>query len=72
MQDALTGLANRRHFNNVFEHEWKRALREKNVLSIIMVDIDLFKSYNDIYGHQAGDECLSKLGKCLMTLVHRP
>ena len=65
--DGLTGLANRRRFDQYIHREWRRLSRERGLLSLIMVDIDHFKDYNDRYGHQAGDKCLravaSKLGK---------
>ena len=56
--DGLTGIANRRMFDQVYEREWASARRECRPLSIIILDIDFFKSYNDQYGHLAGDECL--------------
>lgn len=56
--DGLTGLANRRIFNESLEREWKRCIRENQPMSVIMLDIDHFKLYNDTYGHQAGDDCL--------------
>lgn len=63
--DALTGLANRRHFNEVFEAEWQRAVRPQHSLGVAMIDIDQFKLYNDHYGHQGGDECLRKVAATL-------
>lgn len=72
MEDSLTGLANRRCFNEFIQNEWSRAVREGAVLSVIFVDIDFFKQYNDIYGHQCGDECLKKVGRCLEDCVKRP
>jgi diguanylate cyclase (GGDEF)-like protein len=68
----LTGVANRRYFNIHFQKEWKRALRYKNPISLLMVDIDSFKSFNDIYGHQAGDECLRKIAEALKNVLKRP
>lgn len=56
--DHLTGLANRRHFNSVYTTEWTRARREQQPLSVLMLDVDHFKAFNDTYGHQAGDDCL--------------
>ncbi len=56
--DALTGLANRRGFDEQLEAEWQRALRTRQHLAILLLDVDCFKSYNDIYGHVGGDECL--------------
>ena len=69
--DALTQLANRRHFDNTFEQEYKRAKRQHHPLSLIMVDIDHFKHINDQYGHQAGDECLKMVGQILKTHAAR-
>ncbi|MCP5105494.1 MAG: diguanylate cyclase [bacterium] len=59
--DPLTGIANRRNFMETFELEWKRAGRNKLPLSLIMIDVDFFKAYNDNYGHQAGDDCLIQI-----------
>lgn len=56
--DGLTGVANRRRFDEAVEYEWKRAQRSSQPLSLILIDIDDFKLYNDNYGHLAGDECL--------------
>jgi len=70
--DGLTDIANRRHFNQVIADEWRRALRSKNILSLVMVDIDYFKNYNDYYGHQAGDDCLRKVAKMLNKVAKRP
>jgi hypothetical protein len=64
-RDGLTGLANRRHFDECLDREWKRALREKAPLSIIMCDIDFFENFNDTYGHQIGDECLRAVARVL-------
>lgn len=70
--DELTGLSNRRHFNEVIESERKRAIREKGSICLLMIDIDNFKKYNDTYGHQAGDRVLSRVGKLLKELSRRP
>lgn len=59
--DGLTGLANRRSFDSYLEREWQRAMREKQPLTLIMADVDHFKSFNDTYGHQAGDDCLRQI-----------
>jgi two-component system chemotaxis family response regulator WspR len=59
--DGLTGLSNRRYFNEYIEAEWKRALRTPAPLSILMIDVDHFKQYNDTYGHLAGDEVLKQV-----------
>ena len=64
--DFLTGLANRRRFDEALETEWTRAMRIDQPLTLIMIDVDHFKKYNDRYGHQAGDECLRKLASVLM------
>ncbi|WP_161993219.1 GGDEF domain-containing protein [Lacisediminimonas profundi] len=63
--DGLTGLYNRRHFDEVLAAEWARARRAGEALVILMIDIDLFKRYNDCYGHQAGDDCLIKVAGAL-------
>jgi diguanylate cyclase (GGDEF)-like protein len=70
--DALTGLANRRHFDAVIIDEWSRAGRTGQALAVIMLDIDYFKLYNDGYGHQAGDACLRQVAKVLQSGVQRP
>lgn len=59
--DGLTGVANRRSFNRFFEAEWQRAIKTNEYLSIVLLDIDKFKIYNDTYGHQEGDDCLKKI-----------
>jgi diguanylate cyclase (GGDEF)-like protein len=69
--DGLTGIANRRRFDEVLENEWKRALRARQPLALLMLDVDLFKSYNDHYGHQAGDEVLRKVARTLETSSRR-
>lgn len=56
--DGLTGIANRRMFDELVKREWRRCLRLKKPLALVMVDVDHFKQYNDLYGHQGGDECL--------------
>jgi diguanylate cyclase (GGDEF)-like protein/PAS domain S-box-containing protein len=58
MTDGLTGLANRRAFDEVLEKEWRRTLREGSQISLLMLDLDHFKEFNDRYGHQFGDDCL--------------
>jgi diguanylate cyclase (GGDEF)-like protein len=70
-QDPLTGIFNRRYFDEIFEVEWRRAKRSGFLLSLLMVDIDFFKPYNDRYGHQAGDECLRKVAQALSDALHR-
>ncbi len=70
--DALTGLTNRRHFDVSLEKEWKACRRSQKNLSLIFIDIDFFKNYNDNYGHQKGDECLQQVAKQLCKNVKRP
>ncbi len=70
-EDALTGLANRRYLNEWMTHEWNRALRQRQPLVIMMVDIDFFKRYNDQLGHVAGDQCLRQVAQLLKGLTHR-
>lgn len=70
--DGLTGLSNRRYFNDYVEGEWRRAIREKSELSALMIDVDDFKRYNDGYGHLAGDEVLKQLGTELLGCFMRP
>ncbi|HEV7923530.1 MAG TPA: diguanylate cyclase [Thermoanaerobaculia bacterium] len=69
--DGLTGTANRRHFDDMFGLEWRRAARSRSPLSLLMIDIDHFKTYNDRFGHQAGDECLRGVADVLRSSVHR-
>jgi len=63
--DALTGIANRRRFDQFLQFEWQRAIRQQQNLSLILLDIDYFKKFNDNYGHAMGDECLRKFGQAL-------
>lgn len=69
--DGLTGVANRRQFEDVFEREWRRAQRVKGPIALLMIDIDEFKKYNDRYGHQGGDECLQKVAAVLKASLTR-
>lgn len=63
--DSLTGITNRRTFDNFMSIEWPRAQRSHSAVSVAMIDIDFFKNYNDNYGHQAGDECLKKVSAAM-------
>lgn len=71
-QDALTGIANRRHFDDFLNREWRRCVRNGTQLSLVMIDIDFFKSYNDHFGHPAGDRCLKQVATILNTFPKRP
>ncbi len=71
-QDGLTGIANRRCFDAYLLAEMKRALREHQAISLVLADVDYFKAYNDYYGHQAGDDCLRRVGSALKSVVRRP
>ena len=71
LTDGLTGIYNRRYFNEIILQIFNSAKREKEELSIIMIDIDFFKSYNDYYGHIRGDECLSKVANTLKNELNR-
>lgn len=70
-EDPLTGLANRRHFQEMFEHEWRRALRSGKPMSLLLIDIDHFKCYNDSFGHSRGDECLRAVALILQEHARR-
>jgi diguanylate cyclase (GGDEF)-like protein/PAS domain S-box-containing protein len=71
-RDGLTGLYNRRHFDERLAGECRRLAREARPLSLIMVDIDHFKAFNDTYGHQAGDDCLKMVARALAGVLGRP
>lgn len=70
--DSLTGVANRRHFDESFHQEWARSQRSATSVSLLMCDVDHFKQYNDSYGHPAGDECLRQVAEILQGSIRRP
>ena len=70
--DGLTGVWNRRAFDERVRSEWQRAARSAQPLSLVLMDIDFFKRYNDLYGHQAGDDGLRRVARALASLLHRP
>jgi diguanylate cyclase (GGDEF)-like protein/PAS domain S-box-containing protein len=72
MKDGLTGLANRRAFDEALVVEWKRMVRAKSHMSLLLIDVDNFKSFNDAYGHQVGDDCLRSIGAALVSAACRP
>jgi diguanylate cyclase (GGDEF)-like protein/PAS domain S-box-containing protein len=72
LTDALTGLGNRRHFDQFLTIEWRRCLRERQPLSMLLIDADLFKSYNDTYGHLRGDSCLKQIAEVAAGVAGRP
>lgn len=71
-RDGLTGIPNRRRFDEVLTIEWLRGQREETPMSLMMIDIDHFKLYNDNYGHLEGDDCLKKVATCLAAAMSRP
>ncbi len=70
--DSLTQIYNRRTFNEMAQQQWLLAARQQTPISLLMIDVDHFKLYNDHYGHPAGDLCLKKVTKCLRDCLHRP
>lgn len=70
--DGLTGLNNRRRFDEMLDQEWHRARRKQLIFSVLFVDIDRFKIYNDTYGHQAGDDVIAKVARCISDSIRRP
>lgn len=70
--DGLTGIPNRRALNSCLDREWRRCQRSRKPVSVIMVDIDHFKKYNDTYGHLAGDDCLKSVSGILQQTLERP
>jgi diguanylate cyclase (GGDEF)-like protein len=71
-RDGLTGVPNRRKFDAVLDEEWDAARRHTQPLSLILIDIDFFKQYNDHYGHVQGDDCLKRVGTALSGVASRP
>jgi diguanylate cyclase (GGDEF)-like protein len=69
--DGLTGVANRRRFDEVLEQEWRRAVRANTPLACVMIDIDHFKAFNDRYGHLQGDACLRQIAQALVGTARR-
>ena len=69
--DGLTGVANRRAFDEALEREWRRAMRDGSALSLLILDIDHFKAFNDLNGHQVGDDCLRTVAQALAASVQR-
>ncbi|QIO35829.1 diguanylate cyclase [Bradyrhizobium sp. 1(2017)] len=72
IEDSLTGLANRRRFDERLKEEWARAYRDRSSLALLMIDVDHFKSYNDEYGHPAGDACLRLVAQIIAAETQRP
>ncbi|MCK1625522.1 diguanylate cyclase [Bradyrhizobium sp. 160] len=72
IEDSLTGLANRRRFDERLKDEWARAYRDRSSLAFLMVDVDHFKAYNDEYGHPAGDACLRRVAQVIAAEMQRP
>ncbi len=71
-RDGLTGVANRLRLDEVLQREWYRCLRSRAYLSLIMIDVDHFKEFNDTYGHQVGDDCLKRIASTLDVVINRP
>jgi diguanylate cyclase (GGDEF)-like protein len=70
--DALTRIGNRRHFDEMLAREWRHAQRQRQSLALVMLDVDHFKFYNDLYGHQRGDECLRTVAEVINSVAKRP
>lgn len=70
--DGLTGVANRRHFDQTLRHTWRVHIRHQQPLTLLLIDIDYFKKFNDTYGHIAGDDCLKLVAKTLQRVINRP
>lgn len=72
LQDGLTGLANRRAFDQALDGEWRKTLRTGGEMALVLLDVDFFKQFNDLQGHQAGDDCLRAVAACVQDLARRP
>jgi diguanylate cyclase (GGDEF)-like protein/PAS domain S-box-containing protein len=72
LKDGLTGLANRRCFDEALETTWHKTLQQGGEMALLLLDIDHFKQFNDAYGHQVGDDCLRTVATCISEFVHRP
>jgi diguanylate cyclase (GGDEF)-like protein len=72
LTDTLTGVANRRSFDERLRTEWRRCQRSQSPIALVMIDVDHFKQYNDAYGHQAGDNCLSRISNAMKSCLRRP
>jgi len=72
MIDSLTEIPNRRRFTEVYEHEWRRCMRSGSALSLVVVDVDHFKMFNDTYGHAAGDMVLKRVASAIKSALKRP
>ena len=70
--DGLTGIANRRRFDDFIQQEWSRSVRSETQLGLVMMDIDHFKFFNDHYGHAGGDDCLKQVARALEQRIRRP
>jgi diguanylate cyclase (GGDEF)-like protein len=70
--DPLTGVANRRQFDSVIQLEWQRALRQREPLTLLLLDVDRFKAFNDLYGHLEGDNCLCSIARIAIETTRRP
>jgi diguanylate cyclase (GGDEF)-like protein len=72
LTDTLTGVANRRSFDERLRSEWRRSQRSRSPIALVMIDVDHFKQYNDTYGHQAGDQCLQQISAAMRNCLRRP
>jgi diguanylate cyclase (GGDEF)-like protein len=72
MEDPLTHIANRRRFETDLEHSWRRGVRKRQPVALLMIDVDFFKGVNDLHGHSYGDECLVKIARMMKEHARRP